>query len=264
MPKKDKIIKNTKKELVDRVPGVRRVCPILIIIDTSGSMDGAPIGAVNSALNRIIPEFISMNKENANYEIKVALMEFCDYVKWLTTGLVDPETVELVDLQASGDTKLGKAFLELEKVLHVDKDRGGFMYEVTGSVAPIIVLLSDGEPTDDYLTGLMKLKEVGWFNVAGRVALGYGNCNDAVLEDFTGCRDSVLHTNTPESLMELIKFVTITPSQVVTKGKKPLKQIDPENPEDEKEDENDTTNNIAAALKVASPQLAPVDPDDEF
>ena len=153
---------------------------------------------------------------------------------------------------------MGAAFKELDNALSVSK---GFMNRASGSVAPVLFLLSDGEPTDNYKEHLQNLKDNNWYKVAARVAIGYGNSNDAILAEFTGNTETVLHTNDPKELKNMIRFVTITSSMVASKGKAVVVQG---NNASTPVDPNDTTGKVAAALKSNPPTLAIDDEDDEW
>ena len=200
--------------ILDKVEMTRCMCPVIFLVDTSGSMDGAPIGAVNSAIEGVLPELCAMNDENADAEINVAIMSFSGGADWVTgEKLLPPQNVAWNGLDAVGPTEMGVAFRELGKKLSIET---GFMRRASGSVAPVLFLLSDGAPTDDYKPALAKLKENNWYKVAVRVAIGYGEADDNILAEFTGNRETVLHTNSPEDLKKMIRFVSITSSMVAS------------------------------------------------
>lgn len=152
--------------MLDKVPVAKRMCPVIFIIDTSESMslDNAsgqnPIGAVNSAIENTLPELISMNQKNSDVKIKIAVLSFDSAVQWITgeTNLIDPEDLQTKwqDLDADGLTFMGAAFKELNQKLSVSH---GFMQHASGSVTPVLFLLSDGEPNDDYKSGLQVLQK---------------------------------------------------------------------------------------------------------
>ena len=105
------------------------------------------------------------------------------------------------------------------------------MKRASGSVAPVLFLLSDGAPTDDYQSGLQKLKNNNWYKIAVRVAVGYSEqCNDDVLREFTGNNETVLHTDDPNVLKKLIKFIAVTSSRVASQGSG--LSTDADNPDD--------------------------------
>lgn len=65
--------------MLDKAEISRRMCPVIFLLDTSGSMNesnGAPIGAVNAALEGVLPELRSMNSDNPDVEIVIAVMTF--------------------------------------------------------------------------------------------------------------------------------------------------------------------------------------------
>lgn len=244
--------------MLDKIQISRRMCPVIFLLDTSGSMSGAPIGAVNAAIEGVLPELISMNESNADNEIKVAIMTFDFEAQWVTgeNDLVAPEILKAnwIDLNADGLTAMGAAFSELNKKLSVSH---GFMKRATGSVAPVLFLLSDGDPTDDFQAGLQELKKNNWYKVAVRVAIGYGDSNDDVLREFTGNNETVLHTNDPKDLKKMIHFVAITSSKVASTGSNAI------SPDDNSIDPDDNTQKTANALQTQGNVLN-ASPDEDW
>lgn len=231
-------------EMIKRLEIPRRIGPVILLTDTSFSVSGKPLHAINNGIKNTLGLLSSMNKENADVEIRIAVLEFNTDVKWVTgRQLTDPSSIEWKDLTANGCTSMGKAFKELNQVLSVNR---GIMNHATGSVSPVIFLLSDGDPTDAYKEALDELKENNWYKVAARAAIGYGNSNDDVLREFTQNAETVLHTDSPEELKRLIQFVTITSSMVTSNNYGG----------DMDEEDTDMTKKVANALKTAPPKLA--------
>lgn len=193
----------------------RRTMVLFFIVDTSGSMSGSKIGAVNTAIEEVLPELVDISKENADAQIKIAAMDFSTGCRWITPAPIEAENFTWNYLDASGVTDLGEACIKLNEKL----SRNEFMNDVVGSFAPAIFLLSDGAPTDDYIKGLSKLKENNWFKKAIKVAVAIGDDADvSVLEEFTGNSESVLTVHTPEALKKMIRFVSVTASQIGSKS----------------------------------------------
>ena len=65
--------KNYPFEL-DAVP--RRVMPLIFLVDTSGSMDGAKIASLNVAVQESLKDVGEISKNNSDAQIKVAVLEF--------------------------------------------------------------------------------------------------------------------------------------------------------------------------------------------
>jgi uncharacterized protein YegL len=188
---------------------------LFFLVDTSGSMEGAKIGTLNSAIEDVIPEIQHISSENADAQIKIAVLEFSEGAKWLT-----PAPIEVADyawnyLNADGITDFGAACKELNAKL----SRDAFMSDVAGSFAPAIFLLSDGEPTDDYKKYLGDLWQNNWFKKAIKAAVAIGDdANKDVLKEFTGSMESVLTVHSPEALRKMIRFVSVTASQIGSKS----------------------------------------------
>jgi uncharacterized protein YegL len=202
--------------LTDKVEIPRRTMVLFFIIDTSGSMDGDKIGAVNTAVREVVPEIRDISNENADALIKIAVMEFSCGVTWRTpNGPVDSNDYNWTNLDASGTTDFGAMCRALNEKLSTK----AFMADATGSYAPALFLLSDGEPTDDWKSGLDKLRQNNWFKASIKVALAIGEGADHnVLKEFTGSLETVIDVKNKAMLMKMIKFVSVRASQVASKS----------------------------------------------
>ena len=139
--------------VLDALP--RRVMPLIFVVDTSGSMDGAKIASVNTAVQDTLNDVGEISRNNADAQIKVAALEFSSGVQWMYPQPIESETFQWQDLEACGVTSLGAAYAEHNEKLSRSH---GFMAEPTGSRAPAIILLTDGMPTDEWKHPLAKLK----------------------------------------------------------------------------------------------------------
>ena len=117
------------------------------------------------------------------------------------------------ELEANGLTDMGEAFKMLEEKLHRNS---GFMNRPSGFYAPIIILITDGEPTDDYKPYLAKLYENNWFKAAVKISLAIGNeVNDSILAEFTGHKEAIINVPDGEDVdlrdgfMKLVKIIQI-------------------------------------------------------
>ena len=193
----------------------RRTMTLFFVVDASGSMDGSKMGTLNAAVEEVIPEIRKISGENADAAIKIAVLEFSSGARWITPAPMDAEDFTWSFLDADGLTDLGEAC----KALNEKLSRKAFMSDVAGSFAPAIFLLSDGEPTDDYKPELEKLKQNNWFRKAIKVAVAIGDdANRDVLGEFTGNKEAVLTVHTPEALAKMIRFVSVTASQIGSKS----------------------------------------------
>jgi len=202
--------------LTDKIEIPRRTMVLFFVIDTSGSMGGSKIGSVNTAIEEVIPAIREVSDENADAQIKIAALEFSSGATWLTpNGPVEADQFRWNHLEAGGVTDLGAACKALNEKLSTK----AFMREATGSFAPAIFLLSDGEPTDDWRGGLVALKQNSWFNAGIKCAIAIGDeANKDVLREFTGSMEAVLEVHNAAMLKKMIKFVSVRASQVASKS----------------------------------------------
>ena len=188
---------------------------LFFLVDTSGSMVGDKIGSVNDAIRETVPDLQDLSNSNADAAIKIATLQFATDVQWLYPQPIDSGDFRWNDLQVGGLTSLGAALNELNKKL----SKSQFLQEAAGSFAPVIILLSDGGPTDDYKKGLDSIKQNNWFKHAIKIAIAIGNDADKnVLTEFTGNSEAVIEVHNRSALKAIIKFVSVTSSQVNSKS----------------------------------------------
>lgn len=201
-------------DMFDGIIGiVKRQMVLFFVIDTSGSMQGSKIGAVNTAIREVLPEL--KDAGGSDIDLKVACLTFSSGCQWMYPTPIASESFQWNQVEADGVTDLGEACRELSEKL----SKNEFLKAPSGSVAPAIFLMSDGEPTDDFESGLAQLKQNNWFKYAIKVAVAIGDdANKDVLAKFTGNIESVVTVHTPEALKKWIRKVSITSSQIGSKS----------------------------------------------
>ncbi|MBN2864145.1 MAG: VWA domain-containing protein [Bacteroidales bacterium] len=244
-------------DLLDSVEVPRREMVLFFVADTSGSMHGTKIQSLNQAVKEVIPMLDEISSNNADAQIKIATLVYSSGCKWLydETKLVSDFIWQ--DLSSGGLTDLGAACLELNNKL----SSKAFMQTATGAFAPVIILMSNGEPTDDYNRGIEKLKENKWFNAAIKIAIAIGNeeANMEVLKEFTGSVESVIVVNNVEALKKIIRLASVTAStigsQSSTPGDKTKQQL-------VEEKITEAAEEISGAASAASADTVSLDDDD--
>lgn len=199
----------------NRIQIARKTMVLFFLVDTSGSMYGEKIGSLNDAIRETVPDLKDLSQSNPDAAIKIAVMQFDTNVRWLYPQPIDSEQFRWNDLQAGGLTELGAALLELNGKL----SKTQFMQEAAGSYAPVLILLSDGGPTDNFDSALEVIKKNAWFKHAIKIAIAIGNDADKnVLAQFTGNSESVIEVHNKSALKAIIRFVCVTSSQVNSKS----------------------------------------------
>ena len=239
MPLTDKLTENPQKTMV-----------LVFIIDTSGSMAGSKIGAVNTSIEEAIPAIRELSAETG-VSIKIAVLGFSSGIHWITADdPVEAGQFRWNYLNAAGVTDFGAAC----KALNEKFSAKAFMRESADYIAPVVIVLLDGDPTDDWENSLAELKRNHWFKAAAKVAIAIGDdANKDVLEEFTGSMEAVLEAGEAEALMEVIKFACARVSLVA--GDSTIIEIDTGGEEEQ--------NELQATLKIAIEGEAPDNDDEE-
>ena len=198
----------------------KRAMIVIFIIDISGSMKGARIGAVNDAVRNVLPELKKREKSNTSAEIRIAIMEFSNDAHWRTLLPEPVSTFQYRDItDVYGGTNYGKAFEKLNEKLSADQ----FMNSTAGAYTPLIVFMTDGKPSDMglYREYLDELKRNKWFRYSTRVGIAIEDgalsedCK-RVLTEFTDNEKNVFEAKNTAVLVRQIKLVTLTGVDSVT------------------------------------------------
>lgn len=174
------------------------------IADCSGSMSAnGKIQALNNAIREAIPHMQKEADDNPNAEVLVRAIKFSSGATWHIAQPTLVSAFKWIDLQTSGVTDLGKALTMVADQLKMPP-----MAE--RALPPVLVLISDGQPTDDYAKGLKDLMDQPWGRKAVRIAIAIGDDADHdVLQKFIGNPEmQPLQANNPEALLRFIKWVS--------------------------------------------------------
>lgn len=227
IPKGDKHMTDLKQFQVT----APRPLPVIVLADVSGSMaaDGK-IEALNLALRDMVKAFGEQSRIRA--EIQVGLITFGGSGARSHLPLAPAHQVtHLSSLQAEGATPLGQA-LGLATQLLEDRDLiPGRAYR------PVLVLVSDGMPTDDWAPALEKLRASERAEKATRFAMAIGaDADEKMLKSFANDKEAPLFkANNARDIHRFFQAVTMS---VATKSQSPNPNqatalLIPDLPEDE-------------------------------
>ena len=167
-------------------------------------MDGEKIGRLNFAIEDAIPAMRDAAASNANAQLRVRVVTFSSGARWHVAEATDIEQFSWTAVTAGGVTDMGQAIRLVAEQLQMPPME-------QRALPPILALISDGQPTDDFAGALAKLDGLPWGKKAVRIAIGVGQDTDLdVLGKFIGPKSELrpLEANNAQELVNYIKWVS--------------------------------------------------------
>ena len=201
----------------------RRQLHFFFVVDCSGSMTGDRMASLNYAIRSAIPAMRAAAADNPENDVLVRVIGFGDKAKWILETPQNLPGFSWTDLKPAGETAMGEALDLLAGVLNGKKMPGP-------QLPPVIVMVSDGLPTDEVDEGLAALEASEYGKGAVRIAVAIGSDADIpTLQSFMGKSGfKPLQANNAETLVNRIKWAASTPLKVVSSAAdwdEPLEQI---------------------------------------
>ncbi len=183
----------------------RRPLHFFLLVDCSGSMaaDGK-MQALNTAVREMLPHLESVSTQNPHGEVLMRAIAFSTGARWHVGEPTAPAALRWDDLTAGGYTDLGAALRLVVPELAVPP-------MPRRALPPVVLLVSDGLPTDDADVALDELLATPWGAHAVRAAVAIGRDADpASLQRFMGSTDAEpLTASNPEELVRCLRWASV-------------------------------------------------------
>lgn len=198
-----------------------RRLPVYLLLDTSGSMHGEAIEAVKNGVQLLVSTL-----RQDPYALETAYLSIISFASTARqlVPLTELAAFQVPDIQASGTTQLGEALSLLAE--RIEQEVSKTTTDTKGDWKPLIFIMTDGAPTDDWIKGLQSLKQVKT-GVIVACAAGHGS-DLAVLKQIT---EVVVELSTADTaaIKAFFKWVSAsisTGSQKVDAGQKEVTGLD--------------------------------------
>jgi uncharacterized protein YegL len=166
-----------------------RRLPVYLLLDTSGSMSGEPIEAVKNGVQVLVSTL-----RQDPYALETAYLSVItfDSTAKQVVPLTELSMFQIPEIQANGATALGEALslLASRSAAEVTKNTT----DAKGDWKPLVFLMTDGGPTDNWQQGLANFKRQK-FGMVVACAAGQG-ADINVLKQIT---DIVVQLDTADS-----------------------------------------------------------------
>lgn len=192
-----------------------------MLLDTSGSMTGEPIEAVKNGVQMMMHSL--RQNPQAIETAYVSIITFDHEAKQIVP-LTDLASFQMVDIKAQSTTSLGAALTLLAEKMETEITKT--TTEQKGDWKPLTFIMTDGVPTDDWQTGLSKIKAINKGLIVGCAA--GSAADDSILKQIA---DSVVRLDSADSdsISKFFQWVTASISTTSTKVEESgidLKKID--------------------------------------
>jgi uncharacterized protein YegL len=192
-----------------------RRLPVYLLLDNSGSMSGEPIEAVKNGVQVLISTL-----RQDPYALETAYISIITFnsTAQQIVPLTDLASFQMKEITAGGGTSLGEGLRLLANC--IDREVTKTTLAVKGDWKPIIFMMTDGGPTDDWQNGLAEFKKR---STGAVIACAAGNGADTnVLKQITNIVVS-LDTTDSATIKAFFKWVSAsvsTGSQKIESGAK--------------------------------------------
>lgn len=198
----------------------KRALHFFYLCDCSGSMsENGKIEALNQAARDSIPFMIAAADDEAEVDLLVRVVRFSDRAEWHLGRPTPVSDFAWSDLRADGTTAMGAAIRLVSSQLQMlpMNERG---------MTPVIVLITDGQPTDDADVAIKELLSLRWGQKAIRCAIAIGHdADEEILRAFIGNSElqssRLLQAQNADQLAVLIKWISTV---VVSEASRPVSQ----------------------------------------
>lgn len=183
-----------------------RPLPVIVLADVSGSMaENGKIDALNVALREMVASFAKEGRLRA--EIQLGLITFGGKDAKEHLPLAAAHAITNIDrFTANGSTPMGAAF-DVARGLLEDRDR-----IPSRAYRPVLVLVSDGAPTDDWEDALARLQGSERGQKVTRFAMAIGaDADKDMLAKFANDREApVFEAHESRDILRFFRAVTMS------------------------------------------------------
>ena len=234
--------------------GAKKTLKIFVLADTSGSMSvGGRIESLNAAMEDVIPELRESQEANVFADMQIQVIDFSTGAQWANVDSLPVKDFTWTPRVASGVTDLGAGIQLLTQALRPEKMGRRCM-------PPVVILLTDGAPTDDWEKALNTMNSKGWGKRGRTTRIGIAIGQDAdkeTLNKFTGNMETVFEANNASQLTALIKWASVEVSKQQSMGASTVGD-----PDASPGDTGDGAASAPAPAPLPPPPVATSDDDD--
>lgn len=194
--------------IADMVISKPKPYPILLLLDGSASMNtGGRIGTLNEAVDELL--LALTREEQKGFEFLVSIIVFRGEQAELLHKGVPPSKLNYTPIEARSTTPLGSALQVATELIEDPINTPSRAYR------PLVVLVCDGLPTDDWQGKLERFVSEGRTSKCDRMALGVGDqlperAQEMLRRFVEGTGHDVMSATESSEITRFFKFITMS------------------------------------------------------
>jgi uncharacterized protein YegL len=169
-------------------------CPVMLLLDTSGSMTGPRIDQLNAGIATFKQEILQ--DPLASLRVEVGIVTFGN-VAWVVQDFTTVDKLALPYLSADGGTPMGQA-IELG-LKQVESRKAQYKNSAIPYYQPWIFLITDGSPNDSWQSAARQVREAAENKKISFFAVGVEGANMNILRQ-------IAPPSRPPVMLEGLKF----------------------------------------------------------
>jgi len=200
----------------------KRPLNLIFLLDCSSSMSGEKIASLNMVMQEAVQNLQRIDKAPDTYgKMQFRAIAFASGAWWHVQDATDLQKVVWSNLPANGSTDLGAALRMLNDALEPQ-------WLGMRLLPPVLVLLSDGQPTDNWQLRLTDLRKNRFWKHCVRIAIGIGQDSKGTeatqaLTAFIDPKDpkevpTLLYADNHEQLAEYIRWASTVVTTSISTG----------------------------------------------
>ncbi|MCR5735710.1 MAG: hypothetical protein K6G22_13975 [Lachnospiraceae bacterium] len=194
-----------------------KLWPFIFVIDTSETMQGETIAAINKCMREFFICLREMQKEKLYILYSIGILQINNEAKWITDSLVPIFELLWDDFDAGQTAMYGKALDSLNEKMsrHALFSAGSKIRE------PVLLFFVGGKSNDDYEGPLARLKTNGWFQHSHRVVISMPGADEKLGRSVVNNVDDIFRIDSineldglAETLLRYLTDLDIAPSRI--------------------------------------------------